>query len=158
MERFYKVLLGMINEKKKMKSYSVFHKEQKTEFQKCNCFLVDFWRYSFGRIKVISAVVEREYTTDITRQICFPYQLTDFYMIRGFTKRYFLIDYSYILENHFYFVKAPNYCLKPSLSRIFCVNSYVKVHEGPYSLYPSISHIITLHVHYLQKERNRFRR
>ena len=140
-----------------MKSYSVFHKEQKTEFQKCNCFLVDFWRYSFGRIKVISAVVEREYTTDITRQICFPYQLTDFYMIRGFTKRYFLIDYSYILENHFYFVKAPNYCFKPSLSRIFCVNSFVKVYEGPYSLHPSISHIITLHVHYLQKERNRFR-
>ena len=159
MERFYKVLLGMINEKKKMmKSYSVFHKEQKTEFQKCNCFLVDFWRYSFGRIKVISAVVEREYTTDITGQICFPYQLTDFYMIRGFTKRYFLIDYSYILENHFYFVKAPNYCFKPSLSRIFCVNSFVKVYEGPYSLHPSISHIITLHVHYLQKERNRFRR
>ena len=98
-----------------MKSYSVFHIEQKMEFEKFNCFFIDFLRYSFGRIKVISTVVEREYTPDITWQICFVYQLTGFYMIRGFTERYFLTDYSYILENHFYFVNAPDYCFKPSL-------------------------------------------
>ena len=55
--------------------------------------------------------------------------------IGGFTERYFLTDYSYILENHFYFVNVPDYCFKPSLSRIFCVNSSVKVlspqYEGP---------------------------
>ena len=48
-------------------------------------------------------------------------------MIRSFTERYFLTDYSYILENHFYFVNAPAYSFKLSLSRIFCVNSSVKV-------------------------------
>ena len=118
-----------------MKSYSVFHIEQKMKFEKFNCFFIDFLRYSFGRIKVISTVVEREYTPDITWQICFVYQLTGFYMIRGFTERYFLTDYSYILENHFYFVNAPDYFFKLPLSRIFCVNSSVKVlspqYEGP---------------------------
>ena len=95
------------------------------EFEKFNCFFIDFLRYSFGRIKVISTVVEREYTPDIN---CF-------YMLRGFTERYFPTDYSYILENHFYFVNVSDYCFKPSLSRIFCVNSSVKVlspqYEGP---------------------------
>ena len=110
-----------------MKSCSVFHIEQKMEFEKFNCFFIDFLRYSFGRIKVISTVVEREYTPDITWQICFAYQLTGFYMIRGFTEPYFLTDYSYILKNHFYFVNAPDYCFKLSLSRIFSVNSSVKV-------------------------------
>ena len=47
--------------KKMMKSYSVFHIEQKTEFEKFNCFFVGFLRYSFERIKVISAEIEREY-------------------------------------------------------------------------------------------------
>ena len=79
-------------------------------------------------------MVEKEYTPDITRQICFAYQSTGFYMIRGFTERYFLTGYSYILENHFYFVYAPDYCFKPSLFRIFCVNCSIKVfslrHEG----------------------------
>ena len=107
------------------------------EFEKNNCFFIDFLRYSFGRIKVISTVVERDYTPDITWQICFAYQLTDFYMIRGSTERFFLTDYRYILENHFYFVNVPGYCFKPSLSRIFCVNSSVKVlspqYEGPSS-------------------------
>ena len=60
-------------------------------------------------------------------------------MLRGFTERYFLTDYSYILENHFYFVNVPDYCFKPSLSRIFCVNSSVKVlspqYEGPSTIY-----------------------
>ena len=126
----------MISEKNDAKLLSS-HIEQKMEFEKFNCFFIDFLRYTFGRIKVISTVVERDYTPDITWQICFAYQLTDFYMLRGFTERYFLTDYSYILENHFYFVNVPDYCFKPSLSRIFCVNSSVKVlspqYEGPSS-------------------------
>ena len=72
-------------------------------------------------------MVEREDTPEITRQICFAYQLTGSHMIKGFTERYLLTDYSYILENHFYFINAPDYCFKPSLSRIVCVNSSVKV-------------------------------
>ena len=71
------------------------------EFEKFNSFFIDFLRYSFGRIKVISTVVEREYTPGITRQICFADQLTGFYMIRGFTERYFLTGYSYVFENHY---------------------------------------------------------
>ena len=109
----------MISEKKD-KKLLVFHIEQKTEFGKYNCFFVDSLRYSFGRIKVISTVVERDYKPDITGQICFVYQFTVFCMIRGFTERYFLTYYSYILENHFYFINMPDYCFKPSLSRIFC--------------------------------------
>ena len=118
-----------------MKRCSVFHIEQRMEFEKFNSFFIDFLRYSFGRIKVISTVVEREYTPDITWRICFTYQLTGFYMIRGFTEWYFLTEYSYILENHFYFVNAPDCCFKPFLSWMFCVNSSVKVlspqYEGP---------------------------
>ena len=95
-----------------MKSCSVFHIEQKMEFEKFNCFFIDFLRYSFGRIKVISTVVEKDYTPDITLQICFAYQLTGFYMVRGFTERYFLTDYIYILENHFYFMNVSGYCFK----------------------------------------------
>ena len=51
-----------------MKSFSVLHIEQKMEFVKFNYFFIDFLRYSFERrrIKVISTVVEREYTPDIT--------------------------------------------------------------------------------------------
>ena len=49
-----------------MKRCSVFHKEQKMEFKKFNSFFIDFLRNSFGKIKVISTVVEREYTPDIT--------------------------------------------------------------------------------------------
>ena len=125
----------MISEKKKMKRCSVFHIEQNMEFEEINFLFVDFLRCGFGRIKVISTVVERQYTPDITWQICFAYQLNGVYLIRGFTERYFLTDYSYILENHFYFANALDCCFKPSLSRIFCVNSSVKVlsfqHEGP---------------------------
>ena len=55
----------MISEKKMMKSCSVFHIEQNMEFEKFDCSFVEFLRYSFGRIKVISTVVEREYTPDI---------------------------------------------------------------------------------------------
>ena len=97
-----------------MKSCSVVHIEQKVEFVKFNSFFIDFLRYSLGRIKVLSTVVEREYTPDIPWQICFVYQLAGLYMKRGFTERYFLTDYSYILENHFYFVNAPGYCFKLS--------------------------------------------
>ena len=53
--------------------YSVFHIEQKMEFEKSNCFFVDFLRNNFGSIKVISTVIEKEYTPDITRQICAKY-------------------------------------------------------------------------------------
>ena len=49
-----------INEK--LLSFSVLHIEQKMEFQKCNCFFVDF--LSFGRINVISTVIERKYTPE----------------------------------------------------------------------------------------------
>ena len=80
-------------------------------------------------------MVEREYTPDITRQICFAYQLTGFCSISGFTERYFLTGYSYILENSLYFANAPEYCFKTYLSRIFWVNSSAKVLsaqcEGP---------------------------
>ena len=43
------------------------------EFKKFNCFFVDFLRNNFGRIKVISTVIEKEYTPDITQQICTKY-------------------------------------------------------------------------------------
>ena len=105
-----------------MKSYSVFHIDQKMEIEKFNYFFVDFLRYSFGRIKVISTVIERKYTPDITRQICFAYKLTRFCMIRGFTERYLLTDYGYILENHFCFVNEPEYCLN-----LFCQQSFVQI-------------------------------
>ena len=118
-----------------MESCSVIHIEQKTKFKKFNCFFVDFLRYSFGRIEFISPVIEREYTPDITPQICFEHQLTGFYMIRSFTERCFLANYSYILENHFYFVNVPKFGFKSSLFRIFCVNSSLIVlsprYEGP---------------------------
>ena len=52
------------------------------EFEKFNCFFVDFLRSSFGRIKVMSTVVEREYTPDITRHIGAAYQLTGLYDTR----------------------------------------------------------------------------
>ena len=38
----------------------------KAEFVKFNCFIIDFLRYNFWRIKVILTVVEIEYTPDIT--------------------------------------------------------------------------------------------
>ena len=120
-----------------MKSYSVFHIEQKMEFEKLNCFFVDFLRYSFGIMKVISTMVETKYTPDITWQICFACHLTGCFTIGGFTERYFLTDCSYISENHFYFVNASDYCFKPSLSSIFCVNSSLKVLSPRYEV-PSI--------------------
>ena len=61
------------------KTSSVFHAEQKMEFEKFNCFFVCFLRSSFGRIKVMSTVVEKQYTPDITRHIGFAYQMTGLY-------------------------------------------------------------------------------
>ena len=52
---------------------------QKMKFEKFNCFFVDFLGSSFGRVKVILTVVEREYTLDITRHIWFVHQLTGLY-------------------------------------------------------------------------------
>ena len=69
----------MISEKKKDEKLLSFHTEQKMEFEKFNCFFVGFLRSSFGRIKVMSTVVEREYTPDITRHNDFAYQLTGLY-------------------------------------------------------------------------------
>ena len=34
------------------------------DFEKFNWFLIDFLRYSFGRLKVILTTVEREYKPD----------------------------------------------------------------------------------------------
>ena len=61
------------------KSCLVFHREQKMEFEKFNCFFVGFLRSSFVGINVMPTVVEREYTPDITGRICFAYQLTGLY-------------------------------------------------------------------------------
>ena len=70
----------MISEKKMvMKSCLDFHREQKIEVEMFNCFFVAFLRSSFGRIKIISTVVETDYKPDITRYICFAYQLTGLY-------------------------------------------------------------------------------
>ena len=52
-----------------MISYILFYIKQQMEFEKFHCFFVDFLRYSFRRIKVISTVVEREYTLDIILHI-----------------------------------------------------------------------------------------
>ena len=87
-------------------------------------------------------------------------QLTDFYMLRGFTERYFLTDYSYILENHFYFVNVPDYCFKPSLSRIFCVNSSVKLlspQYGDLSTHIFRTSSLCTFINYRKKEIGRFR-
>ena len=131
------------------KSCSVFHIEQKMEFKKFNCFFVDFFRYKFGLIKFVSTVIERKYIPDITQHICFAYQLTGFYMIRGFTVRYILTNCSYIFENQFYFVKASYYCFESSLFRIFCVNCLLDA---------KVLRLIHFAHHRFarQKERNRF--
>ena len=103
-----------------MKSYSVFQIERKTEFEKFNCFFVNFLRCGFGRMKVISTVVEREYTPGITQQICFvAYQLTGFYMMGGFTEQYFLTDFSYILETTFILKMCPTIALNLSYPESF---------------------------------------
>ena len=120
--------------KKMIKSCSVFHIEQKMEFEKFNCFF-------FIRL--------------YTRQ-----KLSDFYILRSFTERCFLTDYSYILENHFYFENVSDYCFKPSLSRIFFLNSSVKVlspqYKGPSTHIFRTSSLCTLIV-YRKKEIGRFR-
>ena len=59
----------MISEKNDERLLSFSHRAK--DGVKFNCYYVDFLRYSFGRIKVVLTVVEREYTPNITRQICF---------------------------------------------------------------------------------------
>ena len=77
----------MISEKK-MKSCSVFHTKHKMEFEKFNCFFADFLRSSFGRIKVMSTVVEREYTPDIfaLHINCFRPSLFRIFCVYNFVK------------------------------------------------------------------------
>ena len=103
----------------------------------------------------MSTVVEREDTPDITRHICFAYQLTGFYMIKGFTERYFLQLY---LRKALLFRK----CARLLFQTFFIQNLLCKqlrksiVTSIRISFDPYISHIIAMHVHYLQKERNGF--
>ena len=69
-------------------------------------------------------------------------------MIRGFIEWYFLTDYSYILENHFYFVNAPDYCFKTFfIQNRLCKQlhqSIVSSVHRSFNLY--ISYTIALHV------------
>ena len=48
-------------------------------------------------------------------------------MIRGFPERYFLTDYSRLLENHFYYLNVPDYCFTPSLSRMLYPKHFLLV-------------------------------
>ena len=69
----------MISEKKKNEEKLLSFPHRAKDGVWKVCFLVGFLRSSFGRIKVMLTVVEREYTPDITRHICFAYQLTGLY-------------------------------------------------------------------------------
>ena len=95
-------------------------KSKKKELEKFNCFSANFLRSTFWGIKIMSRVLERKHTSGITQNICFAYQLTGFYMIEVSLNS---ISYSYILENQ---VIVPDYCFRPSLFKIFFVNSFVK--------------------------------
>ena len=133
-----------------MKSCSVFHVEQNMEFENfncrsshpevfwekasVNCFFIDFLRSFWENTSYFDRGWKRVYTRhNLTDLLCVS--IDCFYIIKGSTEHYFLTDYSYILENHFYFVNAPGYCFKLSLSRIFCVSSSIKIlspqYEGP---------------------------
>ena len=83
-----------------------FSHRAKDGFEKFNCFFIDFLRYNFGRIKVTSRVYTKHNLTDLL------FMSIDWFLT-GF---YFLTDFIYILENHFYFVNPPDYCFKLSLS------------------------------------------
>ena len=53
----------MISEKKMMKSCSVFYIEQKVEFEKFNCFFIDFFKTKFWENKsYFDSVWKRVYT------------------------------------------------------------------------------------------------
>ena len=144
----------MIREKKMMKSCSVFHTSKRWSLKSLTAFLSVFLRSSFGRIKVMWTVVKREYTRDITRHICFAYQLNPSIWYEALLNG---ISYSFILENHFYFINAPDYCFWPSLFRIFYVKNFVKLASSIRKFSdPYISHIIALHI-LLFAEINRFR-
>ena len=123
--------MGIIREKKVMKHCSVFHIKQRMKFEKFTCFFIDFLRYSFWENKsYFERGCKRVYTRhNLTDLSCMPI----YWFL--YDKMFYLTvfpNYSYILENHFCFVYAPEYCFKTFLSWIFCVNSSVKV------LYPSV--------------------
>ena len=98
---------------------------------------------------------KNSYHIETNQLICFMLQLTGFYMIRGFTERYFLTNYSYILEKHFHLVNTPDYSFKPSLPSIFYVNSSVKVLSPGYQV-PSThlfcSSLLCMFIIYRKKE------
>ena len=87
-----KVLLGMISEKKNEVKPLSFHIEQEMELEKFNCFFIGFLRYSFGRIKVTSTVIDKTVYTihNLADLSCMP--IDWFLYDRGFTERYFLTD------------------------------------------------------------------
>ena len=138
-----------------IKSCSVFLIEQKMGFEKFHCFFVDFLRSSFGRIKVMSTVVEREYKPVITRHTYYTYQLTGFYMIRGFTERYFPQLY---FRKSLLFRKCTRPLFQTFILNLLCKQLRKIIFSAIRRSYdPQILHIIALHFHYLQKGRNRFR-
>ena len=55
----------MMSQKNDEKLLSFSYRAKKMEFEKFNSFIIDFLRYSFRRIKVISTVGERKYRPDI---------------------------------------------------------------------------------------------
>ena len=109
-----------------MKTYSVLCIEQKMEFEKFNCFFVDFLRYSWESKSFFDRGWKRVYTRhNAADLLCIS---VDWFLCdKRFSWTVFPNRLSYILENHFYFVN--------SLSRILCVNSSAKVFspqcEGP---------------------------
>ena len=142
----------MISEKM-MKSCSVIHVEQNMEFEKFNCLFIDslrFWENESYFDRGWKRVYTRHNLADL---LCIS--IDYFYMIRGSTEGYFLADCRYILENHFYIVNAPGYCFKRFLSRIFCVNSSIKVlppqYEDPSTHIFRISSLCTFFI-YRKKE------
>ena len=69
----------MMSEKNNEEKLLSFPHRAKEGVWKVWLLFVGFLRSSFGRIKVMSTVVEREYTPDITGHICFAHQLTGLY-------------------------------------------------------------------------------
>ena len=139
-----------------MKHCSVFL-EQNMEFEKFNSFFIDFLRYNLGRMKVISTVVGREYTPNITWQI----SLASIYWLL-YDKRFYLTVFPDRLQ--LYFRKPLLFCkcsrslfetffILSILCKQLCKSIVCSIRR---SLKRCILCIIALHVDYLQKERNRF--
>ena len=122
----------MVSEKKHENMLSFSHRAKdgvwKVWLLFCRFFKIYFWENKSYFDRGWKRVYTRHKLTDL---LCIS---IDWFLYVK-TERYFLTDYSYILENHFYFVNVPDYCFKPFLSRIFCVNSSVKIlspqYEGP---------------------------